>query len=502
MDVTNGRSAARTLSAPGKSLTHVKVGRVAFSIILIYGLPNVNRVTSRTSGSSRRSFLTTVASAVVGLAIGAGLGWSVRGAETREVTVTRERTLTMTAPGGERTVTVAGPTVTVTKEVTAVRTLPKSTIKIGVLGIRSGPWATYGTLIEQGAVLAAEEINAAGGILGARVELVIRDEAADVVKQARELVEGERVDFLVGVDSSGNAMRVGPLMSELNKILIVTHAATHRLTEEVVYKQGVKQVFRVSVPVYQDGILAAYVAKDLPVTKWAGINPDYEYGRVSWQFFKETLSALRPDVEFVAEQFNRSPGTTDFTPFLTAVMGAGAEGIFSVNWALEAVTMHRQMKALGVYDQVQAVINPMGYSMDVVYELGSEYPTAKHGTWVSGRYVWFYPDTPINRRFVEAFRNRWGRYPAYSSETTYTAIYLIKSAVESAGTLDVDALIKEMEGRVIISPAGARWIRPEDHQALYDVPYGKITHQGGEIPVLTNLVTRSAWQYYRHPPFS
>ncbi|MEM2061533.1 MAG: ABC transporter substrate-binding protein [Candidatus Caldarchaeum sp.] len=437
----------------------------------------------------------------VGLAVGVGVGWAVKPTETREIL----RTTTVTAGAGERTVTVTSPvttTVTTTREVTAVRKLPKDTVRIGVLGIRTGPWATYGTFIEQGARLAAEEINNAGGILGSKIELVIRDEAADVVKQARELVEAERVDFLVGIDSSGNAMRVGPVTQELNKILIVTHAATHRLTEELVYQQKIRNIFRVSVPVYQDGILGAYVAKDLPVTKWAGINPDYEYGRVSWEFFKKTLSSLRPDVQFVSEQFNRSPGTTDFGPFISAVLASGAEGLFSVNWALEAVTMHKQLKTLGAYDRLQAVINPMGYSTDVAYELGAEYPTARYGTWVSGRYVWFYPNTEINKRFVTAFRNKFGKYPPYSAEATYTALYLLKSALESVGTFDVDTLIRELEGRVIISPAGARWIRPEDHQALYDVPYGKISHAGGEIPQLTNLVTRSAWEYYRHPPFT
>ncbi|MEM4187297.1 MAG: ABC transporter substrate-binding protein, partial [Candidatus Caldarchaeum sp.] len=351
------------------------------------------------SKPSRRGFLSAIAAGVVGLAVGAGVGWSLKAPEVRE------RVQTVTAPGDERTVTVTGPgrettlTVTreVTKEVTPVRKLPSDVVKIGVLGIRSGPWATYGTFIEQGARLAAEEINAAGGILGSKIELSIRDEAADVVKQARELVEAEKVDFLIGVDSSGNAMRVGPIMQELNKILIVTHAATHRLTEELVYRQKIKSIFRVSVPVYHDGILAAYVAKDLPIKKWAGINPDYEYGRVSWDFFKKTLSSLKPDVEFVSEQFNKSPGTTDFSPFISAVLAAGAEGVFSANWALEAATMHKQLRSLGAYDRLLAVINPMGYSMDVAYELGAEYPTAKYGTWVSGRYVWFYPATEINR---------------------------------------------------------------------------------------------------------
>jgi branched-chain amino acid transport system substrate-binding protein len=78
---------------------------------------------------------------------------------------------------------------------------------------------------------------------------------------------------------------------------------------------------------------------------------------------------------------------------------------------------------------------------------------------------------------------------------------MLKAAIELTGSLDLDTLISAMEGMVVLSPAGARWIRPDDHQAIYDVPYGKITHVGGEIPILTDLATRSAWEYYRSPPF-
>jgi len=196
---------------------------------------------------SRREFLRVTGVGVIGFAIGTVLGWASKPAEVREITRT----------------------VTIPKEVTvpAVKRLPKDVIRIGVLGIRSGLWATYGEFIEQGARMAAEEINARGGVLGARIELTFRDELADVVKQAKELVGVEKVDFIVGIDSSGNAMKVGGIIDELGKILIVSHAAIHRLTEELVYKRGKKLIFRSSVPVYQDGILAAYIAKDLPVKK-------------------------------------------------------------------------------------------------------------------------------------------------------------------------------------------------------------------------------------------
>jgi len=449
--------------------------------------------------SDRRSLLKLLGAGVAGLAVGLAGGFSAATTRVEEIV----RTVTQTLPSGVSTVTV---TSIATKTVTtaAVARLPKDIIKIGVMGIRSGTWATYGEFIEQGARLAVDEINAAGGILGSQLEITIRDEAADAVKQARELVEQEKVDFIVGIDSSGNAMRVGPIMPELNKILVVVHAATHRLTEELVYKQGVKHIFRVSVPVYQDGILAAWIAKDLPVTNWAGINPDYEYGRVSWELFKTTLKALRPDVDFVSEQWNPSPGTTDFSKWISAVMTTDADGLFTVNWAVEALTFHRQAQELGLYGKMKAVINPMGYSMDVAYGLGKNYPKAQNGTWVSGRYTWFYPPTDVNKKFVDAFVKRWGRLPPYSAETTYTAIYMIKAALEKAGTLDLDTLVKTMEGMILVSPAGVRWIRPEDHQAIYEVPYGKVSDNsvnfGGEVTVLSDVRGVPAHLYYRSPP--
>lgn len=438
----------------------------------------------------RREFLKYVGASVAGLAIGATGGFLLAPEKIREVstTVTETKTVTQTATQ------------------TAVRRLPKDTVKIGVLGIRSGTWATYGTFIEQGAILATEEINANGGILGSQIKLSIRDEAADVVQQARQLVEQEGVDFLVGVDSSGNAIKLTGVMPDLNKILIVVHAATHRLTEEYVFKDKSKygMIFRISVPVYQDGILGGWIASQLPISKWAGINPDYEYGRVSWDFFKVVLKALKPDVEFVSEQWNPSPGTTDFSKWLTAIASTDAEGLFTVNWAVEAITLHRQAVQLGLYKKLKAVINPMGYSMDVAYGLGKDYPILENGTWVSGRYVWFYPPTSINKNFVNSFTKRWGKLPAYSAETTYTAIYLIKAALEETGSFDLDSLIKAIEGRFIVSPAGVRWIRPEDHQAIYDVPYGKVSanyiNVGGDLPLLTNVKGLPAYLYYRSPP--
>jgi len=356
-----------------------------------------------------------------------------------------------------------------------------------------------------GARLAVEEINAAGGILGSKIELIVRDELADVIKQARELVEREKVDFLVGVSSSGNALRLAPILPELNVIHINSDASTPRLTEEFVYSRGIKLIFRTTSVLYQDGCVAGAIAANLPISRWAGLNPDYEYGRASWEWFKKCLKHFRPDAEFVLEQWFPSPGTTDFTKYIAAIMATDAEGLYTVAFSGEAIALFRQAAELGLFRKLKALIDAPGYQPDIAYALGKNYPRLEMGTWVSGNdYIWVYPPTEVNKRFVRAYVNRWGKLPGAGAEPTYTAIYMIKAAIERAGTLDVDTLIKTMEGMVIVSPAGERWIRPEDHQAIYDLPFGRISNRtinvGGEMPLLEDIRGLPAYLYIPGPP--
>ena len=129
----------------------------------------------------------------------------------------------------------------------------------------SGALAGYGEFHKMGAEMAMEEINATGGIAGVKLEMDFRDstlKADEAIKNARYFVDSWGADFLAGIDSSGQALALAPVMAELDRVLMVTHAATEKLTEEQVFKNGIKQIFRVCSPTYQDGNAAAFVAKD------------------------------------------------------------------------------------------------------------------------------------------------------------------------------------------------------------------------------------------------
>jgi branched-chain amino acid transport system substrate-binding protein len=381
-------------------------------------------------------------------------------------------------------------------------------IKVGVQGAASGPHADYGRQIEMGATLALEEINRAGGILGCKVEMRFLDDenrAATGVKNARLLVTDWGAHFTVGTDSSGVAMAMGPVLAELKRIHFFTHAATHRLTEELVAEKRIKEIVRVSVPIYQDAIIAALIFKDRKdIRRWATIGADYEYGIVAWNMFKETLRKYRPDVEFVAEAW--APFlTVDFAPHVSAVMAQKPDAIFSTPWAGEAVQLLRTALGQGVFDNVQAWWQAMGGSVDVLEGIAPEVSKDrfKGKLWATARYIHNWPDTADNRAFIERYLKRWKRYPNYSAETTYSAFFIMKAAVEKAGSLDTEKVVAAMNGMQIKNPGGVRTFREIDQQFIYNVPAGRpVMNPKYPIPVLGDLKVFEARDYYRHPPFT
>ncbi len=381
-------------------------------------------------------------------------------------------------------------------------------VKVGAQGAASGAHADYGRQINMGATMAAEEINAAGGILGCKVELKFMDEElkpATAVKNTRYLVTEWGAHVLTGVDSSGSAMAIGPVLPELKRPYFFTHAATQRLTEDLVAQKGIKEIVRVSGPVYQDAILAALIFKDMPnVKRWATIGADYEYGIVAWNMFKETLRKFRPDVEFVAAAW--APfGTLDFSPHISSVMAQKPDAIFSTPWAGEAVMLLRQAQIQGVFDQIQVWWQAMGGSVDVLEGIAPavQGDKFKGKLWATARYIHNWPDTAENKAFVDRFQKRWGRLPNYSAETTYSAIMIAKAAIEKSRSLDADKIVDALKGMQISTPAGVRTFRNEDHQFVYNVPAGRVVMDPKyPIPVLGDLKVIAAKDYYRWPPFT
>jgi branched-chain amino acid transport system substrate-binding protein len=377
----------------------------------------------------------------------------------------------------------------------------KGPIKIGYQAVLSGTLAGYGEFHKMGAQMAVDEINAQGGIAGQKVEIEFRDstlKADDAIKNARYFVDSWGADFLAGVDSSGQALALAPVVAQLDRVFMCTHAATEKLTEEFVFQKGIKQIFRICNATYHDANAAAFIAKDLPAAKWATISPKYEYGFTCWKMFQETLTKLKPGVSFATESW--APfGTTDFRSHINTIMDAKPDGLYSTEWAGELITFVKQAKEAGLFEKVKHVMFPVGAAMDVLEGLGKDMPD---NIWISGRYFFLYPNNKMNIDWVARFHKRWNHYPAYVSETGYSSIFALKAAVEKAGSKDTKPVIAALEGMEMDFPGGHRVFRKDDHQALYDVPWGK-TKADPKYPFKVMGETRliPAKSYFNRPPF-
>lgn len=345
-------------------------------------------------------------------------------------------------------------------------------IKIGEINVLSGSFAAYGKSGKQGALLAIEEINASGGLLGRKLELTQVDGQAkpDVaVQEAKRLILNEKVNFLVGVDSSSVALALAPLTNEYKIPLVVMHAATPALTE-----QCNPYVFRTSNNARMDAYAAADLAVKLPYKRWANIGPDYEFGRASWQDFITRLKQQRPDVEVVGEQWPKG-GESNYTSYVSALVQERPEAVFSTLWAGDLVTFVRQANAFSFFGQIKVFVDPVGAALETIGPLGKEAPLNEL---FSTRYWFLHPDTPRNKAFVETYHKRWGEYPSYNAEEHYAGVQMLAQAVRNARSLDAEAIKKAFEadgGMTYEAPEGKKWMRPADHQVFENLVWGYTT---------------------------
>ena len=229
-------------------------------------------------------------------------------------------------------------------------------IKFGQILTTSGIMAGQGIPGMRSARIAEEIINKSGGILGRPLEIIQEDDELkpDVgVRKFRKLVLEDKVDFVFGTNSSGVGLALVPLANEFGKIFIST-SMSDRFTEE----DCSPYIFRIGESTSMASRASAYCMCDREpsVKKWAGINPDYIFGRESWTWFKKGMEEKGAKIEVVHEAF--APfGGQDFKPYITAVMESGAQGVFTSAWTGDLINFVKQAKPFGFFDKVKAFVN-------------------------------------------------------------------------------------------------------------------------------------------------
>jgi branched-chain amino acid transport system substrate-binding protein len=359
--------------------------------------------------------------------------------------------------------------------------IPDTPYKTAHMTFLTGPLTVMAEPSIKGHMLAAEEINAEGGLLGKRKIVTLKaDEAAGVdsnVKEMRRLKLQENIDLFTGIISSGNTPALGPVAEELQLLTIFADGCTDFLFDKVVTQP--KYIFRISAIQSADGVACAVgTATAWPeVRKFAHIHPDYSYGRNAFDHFSVAIEKLLPGSEIVSQAWPKL-GTTDFTPHITKAIASGADCLVTSCWGGDYIVLYKQGLRYGLFDKMK-VATCQGFS-NVPHTIGKDHPEGVL-MGVHANYFFTNPNGngrwPANEKFVKAYYQRWNEFPPMEAEVGYTTLYLLKLAVEKANKLvggwpDDEAIISQLEGLGWDSPAGYIQIRPDNHQGYKDAVTG------------------------------
>jgi branched-chain amino acid transport system substrate-binding protein len=353
----------------------------------------------------------------------------------------------------------------------------EDTIKIGFPMPLSGPTAVYGVPVTKGAELAVAEINAKGGVLGRKLEIVSRDSKAnadEAVRVARELVIKDNVDFLAGTLTSAEAPAVSTIAKENKVVFVAPVAKTTKLTAP---ENLHPYIFRVASNTTIEGrTMAATVAKWTDVKTVGTIAPDYAYGRDAVAAFVEYLKKLRPDIQIVDQQWPKL-GEPDFTPFITAQMSKKPDAVMCDVFGGDFVTLAKEAGPLGYFKAInnRLVDGAEVGTVDEAQALGADYPygiisdTYDPVVWAGGN------EPPEHKAYEErlkaAMKSDYGSGWAIQG---YTAIVALAAGITKAGSTDSDKVAAAMLGLSFDTPAGKRTIDPKTHETLAGEFWGEM----------------------------
>jgi len=350
--------------------------------------------------------------------------------------------------------------------------LAQEPIRIGELNSYK-VFAAFLDPYRKGWELAQDEINASGGVLGRRIEIVSRDDngnPGDAVRVAEELLAREKVAFLMGTFASN----VGLAVSDLAKQRKVLFLAAEPLTDKIVWEDGNRYTFRLRPSTYMQTAMLIPEAAKLNKKRWAIVYPNYEYGQAATAAFKDLLKRAQPGVEFVAEQATPL-GKLDAGPVVQALADAKPDAIFSSLFAGDLARFVREGSTRGLF-KGREVVNLLGGEPEYLDPLKDEAP---EGWWVTG-YPWYAIDTPEHKRFLDAYRKRWNDYPRAGSVVGYTAVMSAAAAIRRAGSVDTEKLVEAMKDLRVDTPFGPITYRALDHQSTMGAYVGRTSRKDGK----------------------
>lgn len=308
-------------------------------------------------------------------------------------------------------------------------------IKVGGLGPLTGPLAIYGVTATNGTKMAFEEINAAGGVLGKKIEFVLFDEKGDsteAVTAYNRLVD-EEVVALIGDVTSKPSLAVAEIAAQ-DKLPMITPTGTQfNITE------AGPNVFRVCFTDPYQGVVLANFAQQKLNAKTAAVmvnnSSDYSDG-IAKSFIEQ---AEKLGITVVAKE-GYAEGDKDFKAQLTKIAPTNPDVLVVPEYYEQAALIATQAREVGI---TATFIGPDGWD-GVAKALDKSAYSAIENSYFTNHYS--VEDTSEKvQNFIKAYKAKYNEEPSAFSALSYDAAYIVKESIEKAGTTDKEAVTKAMK---------------------------------------------------------
>ena len=326
---------------------------------------------------------------------------------------------------------------------------------------------------KKGMDLAIEEINAAGGVNGKKLELIIRDDNAnpgEAVRAAEELFSREKVDVLTGSFLS----HIGLALTDFAKQKKIFFLASEPLTDKIVWQNGNRYTYRLRSSTYMQVAMLVPEAVAMKKKRWAIVYPNYEYGQSAAASFKELLKAAQPDVEFVAEQ---APPLSklDAGSVVQAMADAKPDAIFNVLFGADLAKFVREGNTRGLF-KGREVVSLLTGEPEYLDPLKEETPNG----WVVTGYPWYGIQTPEHKAFYNAYNAKYKDYPRLGSVVGYSAIKSLAEGMKKAKSTETEKMIAAFKGLSVMTPFGPAVYRAQDNQSTMGAYVGRTKNDNGK----------------------
>lgn len=311
---------------------------------------------------------------------------------------------------------------------------------------------------KQGIELALEEVNTSGGVLGRPLEFIFRDdqgEPGEAIKIAEELMTSEGTAMITGTILSNVGLAISSHAAEKGYVYL----ASEPLADALVWSAGNPYTFRLRASTHMQAAMLAEEAAKTDAIKYATIAPNYAYGKDAVAAFKSALKALKPEVEFVAEQW---PGVfkIDAGAEVQALERAKPDAIYNVTFGPDLAKFVREGGDRGLFDGRQ-IYGLLSGEPEYIDPLGDEAPEG----WTVTGYPWQEIADGPGGEFISAYTAKYEDHPRIGSLVGYMTVQSIVAALEKAGSTETEAIRAAFEDLQVATPMGDITYRSIDNQS-------------------------------------